>query len=123
PAPRLGVDAGADLLRLPRCELVGVVVPGCRARRRRVRRPADLLDEERAPRAARGALVQHRPLRAPPVALDYRGARLDGALSGPRGSRVRLREGHGGSSAAVLAWLPDRRVLRGLHVDDLDAAQ
>src|SRR2546427_11140374 len=79
PGARLGVDAGAHVLRLPRGQLVGLLVPGRRAGGRRVCRPADPLDEERAPRAPRGALVQHRAPPAPAIARDRRRPRLAGA--------------------------------------------
>ena len=55
--------------------------PGRRAGRRRLRRAAHLLGEDRARRPARDALVQHRALRGAPVAVDHHRARVARALS------------------------------------------
>src|SRR2546427_7243169 len=44
PGARLGVDAGAHVLRLPRGQLVGLLVPGRRAGGRRVDRKSTRLN-------------------------------------------------------------------------------
>ena len=101
PARRLPLDAGDRPLHVPRRPVVGRVVPGRRAGRRRLRRAADLLGEDRAGRDPRDALLQRRPLRAPPLALDHHrplhrpplpGRRRDRREEGRRGG---LRPGDG----------------------------
>ena len=60
---QLGVDADDHLLRLHFAELVGHLVSGRRAGRRRLHRAAHVLRERRKEFAAGHAVVQHRALR------------------------------------------------------------
>ena len=73
PRPELGLDAAAHLLRLRRRQLVGVLVSGRRAGRRRIHRPAHLLRQGREALAPGHPLVQPGPLRAAALAVDPRG--------------------------------------------------
>ncbi len=84
---RLSVDAAHRAWRVLLRAMVGRVVSGRRARRRRLRRPAHLLGANRARRGARHALLPGRALRASPVAVDHHRARDDHPLS--RLSRTR----------------------------------
>ena len=93
PVDRLGLDAGHHAVRVSRRELVGQLVSRRRAGRRRLRRAADLLREDRARRPVRHALVQHRALRRPPVAVDPDGARVARALSRISWTRNRATSG------------------------------
>src|SRR3954469_6163272 len=70
PLDRLGVDAGDHPVRISRRELVGELVSGSRAWRRRLRCAAHLLRQERTRWLVRDAVVQHRALCRAPVALD-----------------------------------------------------
>ncbi len=70
---KCGVDAaGADVSGLSRRQLVGLLVSGCRARRRRLYRATNLLGKKRKARIACDSLVQHRALWSAPLALDHR---------------------------------------------------
>ena len=79
--------------------------PGGRARRRRLRGPAHLLRQRRAAFAAGNAVVQHRPLRPAPLALDPGGAGRRHPLPQPGGPGDRLHPCADGS----LAGQPARR--------------
>ncbi len=125
PGRRLRLDADADLLRLRRGELVGHLVPGGRAGRGRLRRAADLLREGREALAPRHPLVQRRPLRGAPLALDPHRPREPRPLPRPRGQGVGLREDDRGPRRLPggAARGDDRRLRRGLHVHDRHPAQ
>src|SRR5688572_33360760 len=69
PPPKSTLFPYTTLFRSPGGTMVGGVVPGCRARRRRLRGAAYPVGEGRAARAARDALVQHRALRVASVAV------------------------------------------------------
>ena len=86
-AARFGVDAADHAVRLSGRELVGELVSGRRTGRRRLRRPANFLGQERAARRVGHALVQRRPLRAAALAVDSHGAGVDRALSRPGRTR------------------------------------
>ena len=68
--PRLRLDAAPHAGRLPLGPVVGGVVSGRRAGRRRLRRPAHLQRAHREGRRARHALLPGRALRAPALAVD-----------------------------------------------------
>ena len=126
PARGLGVDARDRALHVPRRPVVGRVVPRRRAGRRRLRRAADLLGEDRARRHPRDALLQRRPLRAPALAVDPHGPRDRPPLPGRRprerqaGPRGRVRPGDGRPHARGLEGLHARGLRGGVHVDGRD---
>ncbi len=81
-------DHGVDLAA--RGAVVECVVSGGRARRRWVYRPADAGGQRRAKRNRRDATVQHRSLRASPLAMDHRGSGVVGRISRPRSAAIRI---------------------------------
>jgi len=83
----------------------------------------DVQREGRATFDARDALVQHRALRDPAVAVDSRRARLADPLSRAQGSRDRLHPRADRPSPGVAARPDDRCVRRGVHVHDRNAAE
>ena len=97
--------------------------PGRRARRRRLHRPAHLQRPRREAGPALGALVQHRPLRHPPVAVDPHRRRGHRALPRPRASRNRLHDGAQQLPAAPVSRHRHRRIPRRLHVHHRHAVE
>src|SRR5216117_952206 len=120
---RLGLDADDHLLCVHRRQLVGHLVSGCRARRRRLRGAADVERERRKELVARYPVVQHRALCHPALALDPRRPRLADLVSQPQGPGDRIRPGDDRLSAIVVARTHGRGVRRGLHVDDRHPAE
>ena len=82
PAGFLRPSASHDGASDPACRaMVEHLVPRVGARRRRLYRPARARGAHREGRHGRDAVVQHRPLRAPPLAVDPGLARLAHCLS------------------------------------------
>ena len=122
---RFRLDAGGDALRLSRRELVGQLVSGSGAGRRRLRRAADFLRPYGARRPVRDALVQHRALRGAALAVDPDRACVHRPVPDPRRQGVRLRADADGSQrvSAGAARHHAGRVRRGVHVHHRHAAQ
>ena len=108
-------------------QLVGELVSGGRAGRRRIHRPADLFREEREALPRRDAVVQHRALRAASVAVDSdrsrraRPAAQPHRRAGRDGGRVRL--GDGALPAAQPARADAGGVRGGVYVHHRDAPE
>ena len=119
-------DAGAAVRvvrRLPRGPVVGELVSGAGAGRRRLRRPADDVGSQRAGRGSGDALVHGGALLPAPLAVGAGRTRRSGPLSGPLRSRSGLRPRPARPPAVGLARPSRRRVLRRLHVHRIHAAQ
>src|SRR6266581_1548074 len=95
--------------------VVGGVVPGRRARGRRLCRPAHLQRALGEGRRARHPLLPDRPLRAPALALDHHRPRHGRSLPDAPGSRGWLRAGLRGSPAHAVARLHAGGIRRRLH--------
>src|SRR5690242_10830750 len=102
--------------------MVGGMVPGRRARRRRIRGAAHLLREDRARRGSGDALLPGGALRASSLAMDHYGARDRAALSPRRDGEWRARPrgsicpGLRGSPADRLARVHARWLCRRVYV-------
>ena len=90
PRPEFRVDAADHVSCVYFAELVGHLVSRRRTRRRRLHRAAHVQRERRKKFAARHAVVQHRALRAAPVAVDPGRADVADSFPRPRKARNRL---------------------------------
>ena len=113
PRSELRLDAADHVPRLHLAQLVGHLVSGRRAGRRRLRRAAHVEREGREALAPRDAVVQRRALRRPAVALDSGRARLADPVP-------RLDDPETGYVRVMIADLPPS--LRGLMVAAFAAA-
>ena len=103
--------------------MVGVLVSGRGARRRRLHRAAHFQRARRAARAALGAVVQHRALRDAAVAVDSDGAGGHRAVSRAATSRVGLHAGRHQHMPHALRGIADCRIHGGVHVHHRHAAE
>ena len=103
--------------------MVGVLVSGSRARRRRLHRAADFQRARRAARIAFRAVVQRSALRAASVALDSHRARGDRSVSRPRSSGNQLHADGQRPRAARPARHHRRGISGRVHVHDRDAIE
>src|SRR5205807_8863457 len=104
--------------RVHLAQLVGHVVPGRGAGGWRIRRATDVQRQRRTSLTARDALVQHRTLRHPAVALDPGRDGIVDPLSWPRGSGDWLHPAHDRPPARGAAWTHGRGFRGGIHVYD-----
>src|SRR6516225_1118848 len=103
--------------------MVGLLVSRRRARRRRLHRAAHLQRARREAGPAFRSVVQHRPLRHSPLAVDPHWRRRHRALSRPRASRDRIHDGTQQLSAAPVSRHRHRWIPRRLHVHDRNTVE
>ena len=116
-------SAGHNFCGEYRIAVVGFLVSGSGAGRRRLHRAAHLQRERRKERPAGRALVQRRALRLASLALDSDRAGGGGSLSAPGTSRNRIHAGGQPARAAGAARHCDCRIHGGVHVHDRNPAE